>query len=123
MDRESDPYRLYAIIRKDLEMTPGKIAAQTGHAYLDSFLEAQELRPDTIPEYKTNHGIKITLEAKNLLQLERVYNEALAAGIPCVMITDLGYTVFEGCPTITAVGIGPARREEVPFLKRLRLLK
>ena len=124
MDRDPDPYRLYAIIRKDLEMSPGKIAPQAGHAYLDAYLLAQEWRPETIPLYKTNHGIKICLEAKNLSQLERAYERAYELGIPCALITDLGYTVFEGQPTITALGIGPCKKDEVwEFIKRFRLMK
>lgn len=105
-------------------MTPGKIAAQAGHAYLDAFLLAQSERPDTIKSYKTNHGIKICLRAKNLGALERAYKEAIDAGIPATLITDLGYTIFEGRPTVTALGIGPARKEEVHhFLKRFQLMR
>lgn len=124
IDRDPDPYRLYAIIRGDLDMDKGKTASQAGHAFLDAYLIAQEERPETIPQYKTNHGIKITLKAKNLYALERAYVEAKAAGIPCALITDLGYTVFDGKPTITALGIGPARQEEIRNItKRFQLLK
>jgi len=123
MDRDPDPYRLYAIVRADLEMSPGKIAAQAGHAYLDAYLCAQDWRPETIPLYKTNHGIKICMESKTLSKLERAYEIAYEMGIPCAIITDLGYTVFEGQPTITALGIGPAKRDEVEFLKRFRIMK
>ena len=124
MNRDPNPYRLYAIIRGDLNMSPGKIAAQAGHAYLDSYLKAQDMRPETIPLYKTNHGIKVALRAKNLSQLERAYKAAEEVGIPCVMITDLGYTVFEGQPTITCMGLGPAREDEIKhFTKRFQLLK
>lgn len=82
------------------------------------------MRPEAIPLYKTNHGIKVALRAKNLAQLERAYKAAEEAGIPCVMITDLGYTVFEGQPTITCMGLGPAREDEIKhFTKRFQLLK
>ncbi len=105
-------------------MNRGKIAAQAGHAYLDAFLEAQRLRPESIPEYKTRHGIKVCMRAKNLAQLERAFAEAKRAGIPCALITDLGYTQFEGQPTVTALGIGPARKSEVhSFLKRFQLME
>ena len=104
-------------------MTPGKIAAQAGHAYLDSFLEAQRLRPEVIALYKERHGIKVCLKAKNLNQLERAFAQAKEAGLPCALITDLGYTVFNGQPTITALGIGPAKKSEVPFLKRFQLME
>ena len=124
MDRDPDPYRLYAIIRRDLDMTPGKISAQSGHAYLDSYLMASEMRPETIPQYKTNHGIKICLECKNLSQMERAYERLYELQMPAVLITDLGYTVFEGQPTITALGIGPCKKDEIwEVIKRFRLMK
>lgn len=105
-------------------MSEGKKCAMAGHAYLDAFLLAQDQRPETIPLYKTNHGIKVCLRAKNLGALERAHKEAIAAGIPATLITDLGYTQFEGRPTVTALGIGPARKEEVHhFLKRFQLMR
>lgn len=113
MDRDSDPYRLYAIVRRDLQMDPLKAAAQAGHAYLDAYLNALDKRPQTIPLYKTDHGIKIAMTAKNLGALLKAYDQAREAGIPCALITDLGYTQFEGQPTITALGLGPAKKEEI----------
>ena len=124
MNRDPDPYRLYAIVRSDLNMSSGKMAAQAGHGFLDVFIKAQEMRPETIPLYKTNHGIKVCLKAKNLYQLERAKAELEEAGIPVALITDLGYTQFEGQPTITVLGVGPAKRNEVNhILKRFQLLE
>lgn len=117
-ERDPDPYRLYAIVRTDLAMAAGKIAAQSGHAFLDSFLKASEQRPDTIQAYKQNHGIKVVLGCPSLKHLMRAYHEALDKGIPCELITDLGYTQFNNIPTITALGLGPARRSEVDTINR-----
>lgn len=113
LDRDPDPYRLYAITRRDLQMNTLKTAAQAGHAFLDAYLDALEKRPHTIPLYKTDHGIKIAMTAKNLGSLQRAYEQACELGIPCALITDLGYTQFEGQPTITALGLGPAKKSEV----------
>ena len=113
MDRDPDPYRLYAITRRDLQMSTQKTAAQAGHAYLDAYLDALEKRPYTIPLYKSGHGIKIAMTAKNLGSLLKAYDQAREAGIPCALITDLGYTQFEGQPTITALGLGPAKKSEI----------
>ena len=105
-------------------MSAGKIASQAGHAYLDAFLEAQKLRPETIPLYKGHHGIKVCLKAKSLGALQRAYQQAQEAGLPCMLITDLGYTQFEGQPTITALGIGPAKKDEIRHIvKRFQLLQ
>jgi peptidyl-tRNA hydrolase len=127
LNRDTDPLRLYGIIRGDLEMTPGKLCAQLGHAYLDAFLAARTLRPDTIDPYKTLHGIKIAMKAKSLMHLEEAHEKLVQAGIPCALITDLGYYGTRedllGKPTITALGVGPARRGEIEkIFHRFRLM-
>jgi peptidyl-tRNA hydrolase len=55
---------LYAIIREDLNMSPGKLSAQAGHAFLDSYLETERINPQRAEEYRSDgHGTKITLNA------------------------------------------------------------
>lgn len=122
MNRDPDPLRLYAILRSDLNMGAGKIAAQAGHAYLDSYLKCQSLDPERASEYFVYHGIKICLKARSLEELKLAYNFATERGLYAALITDAGYTLFNGVPTITAVGIGPARKSECDFVtKRFQL--
>jgi peptidyl-tRNA hydrolase, PTH2 family len=106
-------------------MSPGKIASQAGHAYLDSYLKALELCPAKAQEYKQDsHGIKVCLRAKSLHELEKAHALAIQMGIPCALITDLGYTCFDGVPTITALGLGPARKAEIEQItKKFQLMK
>jgi PTH2 family peptidyl-tRNA hydrolase len=105
-------------------MSPGKIASQAGHAYLDAYVETLKQRPQVAQEYKEDHhGIKVCLRAKRLADLERAYAEAIKLGIPAALITDLGYTCFNGQPTVTALGLGPAKQEEIKQItKRFQLL-
>jgi peptidyl-tRNA hydrolase len=114
---EHRPLNLYAIYRADLEMPAGKLAAQCGHAYLNAYEEALKLRPDITAQYKgSGNGTKICMYAKNLDQLLRAYREAKAANIPCSLIIDRGHILaphFDGQPIITALGIGPAYRDEI----------
>lgn len=120
------PLNMYAIYRADLEMPPGKLAAQCGHAYLNAHEKAKTERPDITAGYKgTGNGTKICMYAKNLGQLLRAYRELVAAKIPCDLIIDRGHVLaphFDGKPIITALGVGPAYREEIEHvLKRYRL--
>ena len=122
------PLNLYAIYRADLEMPPGKLAAQCGHAYVNAHDEAKRLRPELTQSYKgTGNGTKICMYAKNLGQLLRAYREAQAAGLPCSLIIDRGHVLpphFDGQPIITALGIGPAYRDEAEHItKRLTLIR
>lgn len=109
-------------------MSPGKIGAQCGHAFLDLGLMVAESDPDRLTQYKTNHGIKVVMKAKSLVALERAYNEAILAGIPAVLVTDLGFygvaPGLEGKATVTVLGLGPVRRSEVNRItKRFQLME
>lgn len=123
---EEDPYRLYAIVRDDLSMPPGKLASQAGHAYLNSYLESMTQRPDVAKFYQRDGiGTKVCLKAKNQDAILKAFQAAQAAGIPCSLIIDEHHVMpphFTGAPIITALGIGPARKEEVrEFTKRFSL--
>lgn len=120
---EHRPLNLYALYRADLDMPPGKLAAQCGHAYDMAHDYAKLVRPGLTMQYKgSGNGTKVCMYAKNEAQLARAYDDAIAAGIPCVIIADRGHILpphFDGRPVITALGIGPAYRDEVEhFMKR-----
>ena len=102
-------------------MSPGKSCSQAGHAFLNSFLSADI---DRQQKYQGSDGIgtKVCLECPSLEALQRVYDRARDAGLPCVFIEDSGRnTCFNGITTATAVGIGPVTKDEAPFLKRFQL--
>jgi peptidyl-tRNA hydrolase len=95
-------------------MNAGKVASQAGHAYLDAYLQALELNPEITKEYKNGyHGIKVCLAVSSLDEMLKAEQKAKKAGLPHALITDSGYTCFNGQYTITALGIGPARRDDV----------
>jgi len=115
---------LYAVVRNDIGMPPGKCASQAGHAYLGTFLNAQQLSPTTAELYAADPpGTKVCLQA-GLHHLLRAKEEAERAGLPVYLVVDSGCAnFFGGRPTITALGFGPAAKSQVPkFIKRLPLL-
>lgn len=108
---------LYAIVRKDLQMPPGKLAAQAGHAYTDALVQAQNQDPDRFNTYRRDGegGSKITMQGKNVNALIKAYEQALDEGLPCALIVDQEHVLpphFDGSPVITAVGIGPCTQAE-----------
>lgn len=128
------------LVRKDLNMPAGKLGAQVAHASLACILnmgrmtattEGAEFRlpltvdnphANSIFHWMTTSFPKITLEVKNEAQLKRFHDEAKAAGLPVSWIVDAGRTVFDGVPTPTCVGIGPASREAIDAItKKLRV--
>jgi PTH2 family peptidyl-tRNA hydrolase len=116
------PLCIVAIYRADLEMDDEKLAAQTGHAYVDALDEGRLLRPELAAQYKgTGHGTKLCMYAKNERQLERAYFDALAAGLPAVLVIDRCHILpphFDGNPVVTAVGIGPVYKDEVKSITK-----
>jgi len=109
-------------------MTPGKMASQAGHAYVNAYVNSLTERPDIAEFYQRDGiGTKVKLVAKNQEQLLRAYEACKAEGIPCSLIIDQHHIMpphFTGEPIITALGIGPARKHEVKHItKRFSLCK
>jgi peptidyl-tRNA hydrolase len=117
--------RLYALVRSDLGMSPGKMIAQAGHAYVGTILECLRTHPDLETAYHADGiGTKVALSIPTLDSLLWVQSQAQAAGIPCVLITDQGHMSFHGGePTVTALGLGPCTREQCRrFTKRFEVI-
>lgn len=98
-------------------MPPGKLAAQAGHAYTDALWACLDQAPDQALAYRTTGlgGSKVTIQSKNLGQLERAARECAEAGIPHAVVTDADHVLlphFTGAPIVTALGIGPVTRAQ-----------
>jgi peptidyl-tRNA hydrolase len=113
-------------VRADLGMSSGKLASQAGHAFLGAFLQCPD--PQRLNAYHRSFpespGTKVCLAARNLDQLLRAEDAARLAGLPVFRVVDSGcQNFFAGHPVITAVGFGPAKRDEVHhFTKKLQVL-
>ncbi len=99
-------------------MPPGKLSAQSGHAYTDALWACLDTDPATAQSYRTNDkigGSKVTIKAKNLFALERAERECAEAGIPYAKVTDKDHILlphFTGEPVVTALGIGPCTKAQ-----------
>lgn len=122
------------VVRKDLNMRKGKIAAQAAHAsnavILDLVMEDllwKKPHPDgwlkggfiwaspkaSVLDWITGKFTKICVSVNTKEDLYKLYDMALAAEIPCSFITDAGLTEFKGVPTETCIAIGPAWSDEI----------
>ena len=129
------------VVRKDLQMRKGKIAAQCAHASTKVLLDysskdhSEFITPNVasftilcaqgtalyswLHESFAKICVYVTSE-EELLALEQ---KARAAGIMSAMITDAGRTEFHGVPTKTVLAIGPAWVDEInPITGHLPLL-
>lgn len=106
-------------------MNSGKIASQAGHAYVGAFINCKN--QNIINEYHKDlpesPGTKICLQG-NLAQIYRAQYEAEQAGISNFLVIDSGCENFYGGqPIVTALGLGPANKEQIQYItKHFKLL-
>lgn len=111
------------VVRKDLKMRSGKIAAQVGHASMKSVLDSMT-DTDTFKYIEVNNDTpmsvwlrgdftKIVASVDSIEELLQLKLEADAHNIQTTLITDAGKTEFGGIPTITCVAIGPDINDKI----------
>jgi len=97
------------IVRTDLEMGKGKIAAQVGHACVLGAENVRKSHPDWFKEWWGGQE-KIAVKVNSLKDLEEIKNSAISLNLPWSEVTDAGHTqIAPG--TLTCISIGPAPEE------------
>lgn len=92
------------VLRSDLGMSPGKVAAQACHASISAY-EVSDIAD--IDDWKRDGVTKIVLAVGSEKELIDIYKLAVALELPTALIADEGRTeIVPG--SLTAVGIGPA---------------
>ena len=92
------------IVRADLQMSPGKTAAQACHASIQAYDKADKA---DIDQWKRNGVTKIVLRTTSWTNLLMLYEEAIAHELPAAIICDEGRTEVKP-GTFTCMAIGPA---------------
>jgi len=112
------------VLRKDLNMRKGKMVAQGAHASLGAILHNGQLkRNDDVDAWLEGRFTKVCVSVDSEEELLDIYNKAKAQKLNCSLIRDAGLTEFDGVPTLTAVGVGPAKPEIVDKITgQLKLL-
>ena len=103
----SEEYKLVILVRKDIKMGTGKIAAQVGHAAVECALYAEKKDKKSFDAWLGCGQAKVVLKVDSLEDLKRYMSEARSVGLHTTMITDAGRTQIEP-GTVTCLGIGPA---------------
>jgi len=131
---QDDPWVLYLVVNKDLNMGLGKVAAQCGHGVgqLDIYHESiltkslqgkklskQEMAHfDRVSSWRKDSFRKIVLEGSN-----KTWNRLKSLDCKHFIVRDAGFTeVSPGSETVIAYL--PMQKSQVPeLLAKLRLLK
>jgi len=95
--------KLVIVFRKDIFMSPPKMAVQAAHAAVECVLMSEK---DKVERWREEGAKKVILEVEDLPKLLDVYNRAKKEGLVAVLIADAGRTELPP-GTITCVGIGP----------------
>ncbi len=103
------PYKQVILVREDLKLPKGKLAAQCSHASVDTILKSDK---KIIDLWKKEGGKKIVLKIKDEKELLKYKQIADDFGLKTALIIDAGHTVVEP-GTKTCVGIGPDEDEKI----------
>lgn len=122
------------VMRRDLKMRKGKIAAQAGHACVEAVLaalardgllnriaitaegvalSAPECEDKPICQWFQNGEAKICVYVDSEEALLEIDRKAKEAGLLCALIQDAGMTEFHGQPTYTCLALEPQLPERV----------
>lgn len=107
-----EEYKLVVLVRTDLDMGKGKIAAQVGHASVECALRAEKKDRKAFDSWMDCGQRKVVLKVSGKDEMIRYMNEARSCGFYTVLITDAGRTQVEP-GSATCIGIGPAPESEV----------
>ncbi|BFZ56429.1 hypothetical protein PYCC9005_003475 [Savitreella phatthalungensis] len=102
--------KLIYVVRGDLGMTKGKIAAQCGHATLACYKKAARKYPELVRKYEREGQTKIALKAPagGEQELELLQAQAMSLGLIAEIIHDAGRTqIAAGSATVLGIGPGP----------------
>lgn len=111
--------KMVLVVRADLGMSKGKIAAQCGHACIAAYERSER---DAVARWKAVGQPKIALKCADEDELLALYTKCRANGIAAAVIRDAGHTQVPAGST-TALGIGPAPADAIDVVTgRLRLL-
>jgi peptidyl-tRNA hydrolase, PTH2 family len=101
--------KLTIVVRADLGMGRGKIAAQASHAAVAAALAS--IGSADFRAWLRDGQPKVVLRASSGEQLDLIAGQASAASLPVQVIHDAGRTqVTEGTPTCCAIGPAQAGR-------------
>lgn len=105
-------YKQVIVIRVDLGMSRGKIAAQAGHAAVTAAEKARGARQRWWSGWMEEGQRKVVVKVKSEQELVELELQARQLGLPTALIVDRGLTELPP-GTVTCVGIGPAPAEQV----------
>ncbi|KAJ2519631.1 hypothetical protein H4217_002563 [Coemansia sp. RSA 1939] len=104
--------KMVLIIRMDLGMTKGKIAAQCAHAALGCYKRATKQEPALLKAWELSGQPKVTLKCASEEEMAELQSRAKELGLVAQSICDAGRTQI-AAGSRTVLGIGPGSKSAI----------
>lgn len=106
---ENGEFKMILVVRTDLKMGKGKVAAQCSHAAVSAYKQVQRRNPDLLKQWEYCGQPKVVVKAPDEECLLELLTHAKEVGLPVSLIQDAGRTqIAPGSRTVLGVGPGPA---------------
>ncbi len=110
--KPTEEYKLVVLVRNDLKMGKGKIAAQVGHAAVECALFSEKKDKKSFDAWYKGGQKKVVLRVDSMEELDKYRMIASSNNIHIAVITDAGRTQVEP-GSVTCMGLGPAPTSEL----------
>ncbi len=117
-----EEYKQVIVVRTDLGMSKGKLAAQVAHASVIAAFKTYRDKREWFDAWWSSGQKKIVLKASSVEELLKLVDEARRRNLPVAVVRDAGLTELPP-GTLTAIAIGPAPSRLIDEITgRLKLL-
>jgi len=100
-------YKMVIVTRKDLKLSPGKLAAQVAHAAVSCVLSTKRHKPNWFHKWQNEGAKKAVVKVDCLDDFYPLKKKAEQLGISAIIMEDAGHTEIP-TGTKTVLGVGPA---------------
>ncbi|XP_037949521.1 probable peptidyl-tRNA hydrolase 2 [Teleopsis dalmanni] len=105
-------YKMVLVVRNDLKMGKGKVAAQCGHGAVGAYQKAIVTSPRLVQAWENTGCAKIALKVESEREMMAIKRAADLHSLSSCLIRDAGRTQIEP-NSKTVLAIGPARAEDI----------
>ncbi|XP_069471216.1 peptidyl-tRNA hydrolase 2, mitochondrial isoform X2 [Ambystoma mexicanum] len=106
---ETGGFKMVMVVRNDLKMGKGKVAAQCAHAAVSAYKQVMKRNPELLIQWEYCGQPKVVVKAPDEEALVQLLCHAKEMGLTVSLIQDAGRTqIAPGSRTVLGVGPGPA---------------
>uniref|UniRef100_A0A2R5L7F2 peptidyl-tRNA hydrolase n=1 Tax=Ornithodoros turicata TaxID=34597 RepID=A0A2R5L7F2_9ACAR len=101
-------YKLVLVVRNNVKMEKGKVAAQCSHASVVAYKQLLKRSPDILKIWEMHGQRKVVLKVSSEEEMMALADKAISVGLTTSLIRDAGRTqIAPGTKTVLGIGPGP----------------